>query len=148
MLSLMLFAARVIWSLKPQSRQSRNSRYKSMLNAWARRQTSSFSKLSSDEGCILLKPRLSTSTGALDPSLRVHAEPFSSVLFRRDVRGPVAVRQVPVDGAGDAGFEGFLRFPAEFALEFCAVDRVAAVVAGAVGDVGDLFGVGAAVASR
>ena len=53
--------------------------------------------------------------------------------------------EIPVDCLGDAGGEVFFRSPAEFGLEFAAVDRVAAVVAGAVGDVGDLLGVGLAV---
>ena len=65
-----------------------------------------------------------------------------------DVGGPAAVGEIPVDRFGDAGGEVFLGGPAEFGLEFRAVDRVATVVAGAVSDVGDLGGVGFAVGAR
>jgi hypothetical protein len=53
------------------------------------------------------------------------------------VGDPVLVGEVPLDGLADAGLEGLGRAPAEFALDLAGVDGVAAVVAGAVGDVGD-----------
>ena len=56
--------------------------------------------------------------------------------------------EIPVDRFGDAGGEVFLGGPAEFGLEFRAVDRVATVVTGAVSDVGDLGGVGFTVGAR
>ena len=58
-----------------------------------------------------------------------------------DVVSPGPVFQIPVDGLGEAGFEGFEWCPAELGLEFGAVDRIAAVVAGAVGYISDLGGV-------
>lgn len=59
-----------------------------------------------------------------------------------DAGDPFGVVQVPLHGLADAGFEGFLGSPAEFALNLAGVDGVAQVVAGAVGDVGDEFAVG------
>ena len=44
---------------------------------------------------------------------------------------------VPVDGAGHATGEVFVRGPSEFAFAFGAIDGVPAVVTGAVFDVGD-----------
>ena len=54
---------------------------------------------------------------------------------------PVLVFQIPLYGFADTAVEGFLGCPAEFALDFCGVDGVALVVAGAVGDVGDEVGI-------
>ncbi len=68
------------------------------------------------------------------------AEALAGVFFRRDVVAPGTVFQVPGDGFGEARFEGLLGLPAELALQLGAVDRVAAVVAGPVGHVGDLCG--------
>ena len=48
-------------------------------------------------------------------------------------------------GFADAGVESFGGPPAEFARHFAGVDGVAAIMAGAVGDVGDLRAVGLAV---
>ena len=76
------------------------------------------------------------------------AEAFAGVFFGRDVGGPTAVFEVPVDGFFDAGVEVFLGGPAELVADFGAVDGVAAVVAGAVGDVGDLRVVRFAVGAR
>lgn len=50
---------------------------------------------------------------------------------------PLAVVQVPADGFPEALVEGGALAPAEFGFEAGAVDGVAAVVAGAVFDVGD-----------
>jgi len=58
------------------------------------------------------------------------------------------VGEVPLDGFANAGFESFGGFPAEFTVDFGGIDRVAAVVAGAVGDIGDLRGIGRAIGSR
>src|SRR3954468_18071955 len=56
---------------------------------------------------------------------------------------PARMVQIPLDGLAHAGLEGFLRRPAELGAQLGAVDRVAAVVAGAVLHEGDLLGVGA-----
>ena len=58
---------------------------------------------------------------------------------------PLGVVQIPLNGFADAGFERFGRLPTQFGFELAGVDGVAAVVTRAVGDVGDLCGVGAAV---
>lgn len=54
---------------------------------------------------------------------------------------PGLVVEVPLHGLAEAAFEIFLRFPVEFSLDLAGVDRVAEVVAGAVGDEGDEGGV-------
>ena len=67
---------------------------------------------------------------------------------QRSWRHPVAVgplcvgdqpglSRLPLHGLADAGMEGLRRAPAELALDLARVDGVAAVVAGAVPDVGD-----------
>ena len=66
----------------------------------------------------------------------------------RHVGDPILIVEIPLHRLADAGIEGFGRFPAEFSLEFAGVDGVAAVVAGAILDVGDLVGVGLAVGAR
>jgi len=58
-----------------------------------------------------------------------------------DVLPSGLVVEVPLDGLSEAALEIFLRFPAEFALDLAGVDRVAEVVAGAVGHEGDERGV-------
>ena len=65
-----------------------------------------------------------------------------------DIGHPGLVVQIPLHGLADAGLEGLGRLPAQFALDLAGVDGVAAVVAGAVRDVGDLFLVGLAVGAR
>src|SRR5258708_38983946 len=50
---------------------------------------------------------------------------------------PGAVRQIPVDGAGNAGFEVVRGFPGECQLGARGVDFVAEVVPGPVGDEAD-----------
>ena len=60
------------------------------------------------------------------------------VIPARDIPHPVLVVEIPLDGFADAGLEAFRRFPTELAVDFCGVDGVAAVVARAVGDEGDL----------
>ncbi len=64
---------------------------------------------------------------------------------RLHVCDPVGVVQVPLHGFADTGLEGFGGLPAEFGFELARIDGVAAVVASAVGHVGDLFGVALAV---
>jgi len=73
------------------------------------------------------------------------AEAFAVVAILGDFVGPGAVFQIPVHGLGEASSKGFEGFPAELGLEFGAVDRIAAVVAGAVGDIGDLGVVGSSI---
>ena len=58
---------------------------------------------------------------------------------------PLGVGQVPLDGFADAGVKGFGGLPAQLGFELAGVDGVAPVVARAVGDVGDLAGVRAAI---
>ena len=52
---------------------------------------------------------------------------------------PRLVIQIPLHRLPDTGLEGFSRLPAEFAFDLGGVDGVAAVMAGAIGDVGNLF---------
>lgn len=47
-----------------------------------------------------------------------------------DIPHPVLIVEIPLDGFANTGFEGFLRLPAEFAVDFRGVDGVAAVVPG------------------
>ncbi|PAV72886.1 hypothetical protein WR25_21003 [Diploscapter pachys] len=69
--------------------------------------------------------------------------------FGGDERAPpVLVGEIPVDRLGDAGLERFGRRPAEFVADAAGVDRIALVVAGAVGDRGHLLGIGLAVGTR
>ena len=56
-----------------------------------------------------------------------------------DVLHPHLVIKVPLDGFADAGFEGFGGFPSKLAVDLGRVDGVAAVVAGTIGDIGDLL---------
>ncbi|KFB66919.1 MAG: hypothetical protein CAPSK01_003858 [Candidatus Accumulibacter vicinus] len=58
---------------------------------------------------------------------------------------PVLILEIPLYGLADTGVEGFRRFPAQFPLDLAGVDGVAAIVAGPVGDIADLFVVGLAV---
>jgi hypothetical protein len=49
---------------------------------------------------------------------------------------PLEVVEVALHGLADAALEGFLRRPAEFALDLAGVDGSAQIVAGAVGGYG------------
>ena len=64
------------------------------------------------------------------------------------LRDPSLVVEIPLHGLADAGLEGFGGLPAEFAFDLAGVDGVAAVVTGAVLNVGDLLLVGLAVGAR
>ncbi len=46
--------------------------------------------------------------------------------------------EIPLGGFADACLKVFLRPPSVFVVDFCGVDRIAAVVAGTVSDEGDL----------
>lgn len=59
------------------------------------------------------------------------------VVAGADLLAPGGAGEIPIDGVGEAGFPGFGGGPAEVALNFGAVDGIAAVVAGAVLDEGD-----------
>ena len=65
-----------------------------------------------------------------------------------DVAYPCLVVEIPLHGLADTGLERLGRLPAEFAFDLGGVDGVAAVVAGAVLDVGDLLFVRLAVGTR
>ena len=56
-----------------------------------------------------------------------------------DVAHPGLIVQIPLHRLADAGLEGLGRLPAQFAFDLAGVYGVAAVVTGAIGDVGDLF---------
>src|SRR5690348_1085559 len=58
--------------------------------------------------------------------------PFDPLSPSQHALHPRLVVEVPVDGAGDAGFEIDRRFPAELALQLRRIDCVAAVVARAI----------------
>src|SRR5271168_3380393 len=66
------------------------------------------------------------------------SEALARVALRGDVRAPGPVPDVPVDGLRQSRLERLGRTPAELAGDLRAVDRVAPVVAGAVGDELDL----------
>ena len=63
----------------------------------------------------------------------VRLDPFA-VFAGSDALDPVAILEVPAYGVPQAQVENVRFRPAEIALELSAVDRVALVVAGAVGD--------------
>src|SRR5690606_36592960 len=65
-----------------------------------------------------------------------------------DVRGPGFVFEIPLHGLAEAGDVVLRGGPAELGFDLGGVDGVAQVVAGAVGDEGDLVGVGFAVGAR
>jgi hypothetical protein len=48
------------------------------------------------------------------------------------------VVEIPLNGFADSCLKVFWSLPTEFAVDFCGVDRIAAVVAGTVSDEGDL----------
>ena len=64
-----------------------------------------------------------------------------------DVGYPALVFQIPLDGFTNAGVESFGRLPAEFSLYLARVNGVAAIMAGAVRDIGNLFAIALAVRS-
>src|SRR3546814_8001576 len=72
---------------------------------------------------MILRPPISTRTDTLFPD---------TTLFRSLVVG------IPVDGVGDTLLEAVRRRPTQLRLQLRRVDRVAAVVARAILDVGDL----------
>ena len=69
----------------------------------------------------------------------IHLLVILFVFSRGDVVHPVLVVEIPAHGLLDPFLKLEARLPAEFRLEFAAVDGVAHVVAEAVGDVGDQF---------
>jgi len=58
---------------------------------------------------------------------------------RGDVGHPVLIVEIPPDGLADARLEGLGGFPTQLPVDLGGVDRVAAVVPGSIGNVGDLF---------
>lgn len=65
-----------------------------------------------------------------------------------DVGYPIRMIEIPLHGFADPGFKGFGRFPAELTLDLARIDGIAAVMARAILDVGDLFLVGLAIDTR
>ena len=61
---------------------------------------------------------------------------------------PAGIDEVPLHGLADAGVKGLGGFPARFAFALARIDGEAAVVAGAVGHIGDLFLVWLAIGER
>ena len=59
------------------------------------------------------------------------------VVTAGDVVHPLLVVEIPSDGFLNAFLELQAGLPAKFALQFAAVDSIAQIVAGAVGDIGD-----------
>ena len=56
--------------------------------------------------------------------------------------------QVPLHGLANARLKCFRRFPAQLALNLARIDRIAAIMAGTIGDKGNLLAVGYAVCAR
>ncbi len=73
------------------------------------------------------------------------AEALEFVGAVEDRGGPGLGVEIPLHGFTEAGGVVLFRGPAEFGFDLRSVDGVAQVVAGAVGDEGDLVGVGFAV---
>src|ERR1019366_4867384 len=82
------------------------------------------------------------------PSPLTGPQSLSRVFLFRNIRPPRAMGEIPIDGLGDAGGKVLAGDPAQLTLELGAIDGVAAVMAGPVGDVGDLRRVGLAVGPR
>ncbi len=70
------------------------------------------------------------------------SQAFEAVLAVEDFLPPGFVVEVPLDGLAEAGGVVVGGGPAQVVFYFGGVDGVAEVVAGAVGDEGDLVGVG------
>lgn len=64
-----------------------------------------------------------------------------------DVGYPTLVFQIPLDGFANAGVEGFSRLPAELTFYLIRVNGIAAVMAGAIRNVSNLFAIALAVFS-
>src|SRR5690348_11700245 len=62
----------------------------------------------------------------------LQTQPFHAIAAIKDTLHPRLMVEVPVDRAGNTGFEIDRRAPAEFALQFGRIDGVAAIVAGSV----------------
>src|SRR5690606_32735302 len=78
-------------------------------------------------GCAPWDP---ASSGACAQTLA----PVDAVLH---VAAPVEVVQIPADGLAQPALKGFLRLPAELALDPAGIDGITDVVTGPVRDVGD-----------
>src|SRR5574337_1012026 len=78
------------------------------------------------------EPGIGFGTHATPRSASPLPQPFHPVTAIQHALHPRLVVEIPVHGAGDAGFEIHTRLPAELALQLRRVDRVAAVVAGAI----------------
>src|SRR5690606_25405197 len=76
------------------------------------------------------------------------ADAFEPVAAVQHPLHPVLIVQVPVHGGGYALLEAVPGLPAQFVLQLGGVDRIAAVVAGTVGDEGDQALARLAVGSR
>ena len=66
--------------------------------------------------------------------LELEADALGLVAAVENGLPPRPVLQIPGDGLGDPGLEGFLRAPAQFVFDLRGVDGVAPVVAGTIGD--------------
>ena len=72
----------------------------------------------------------------------IHVLIVFHVVAAGDVVHPILVIEIPADSFLDALFELETGLPSEFTLQFRAVDGVAHIVSGAVGDIGDEIHVG------
>ncbi len=68
-----------------------------------------------------------------------------AVFTAGDVIYPVLVVQIPLHSLADTRLKGFLGFPAEFTFELTRINRIAAVVAGAILHEGNLRAVALAI---
>ena len=75
-------------------------------------------------------------------SVGVHVVVVFHVVAAGDIVHPFLVVEIPADGTLNAFLELETGFPTQFALQFGAVDGVAHVVSGTVGDKGDEVVVG------
>ena len=61
------------------------------------------------------------------------------VRVRGDIAHPLLVIEVPFDCFADAGLKGLSGFPSQFPIDLGSIDGVAAIMAGTIGDIGDLL---------
>src|SRR5579859_1010157 len=92
---------------------------------------------------MILMPRSAASSICIDCSegnagASSHgAEAFASVGARSNALPPRPVGQIPTDRLAQPVAERMGRFPAEFAADLRGIDRIAQIMPGAIGHIGD-----------
>lgn len=65
------------------------------------------------------------------------ANPIQLVISRQYPLPPLGIIQIPLHGFTDTGFKGFLGYPAQFALNFTGINRIANIMPWAIFNKGD-----------